>query len=216
MRPHIILISAVLFLLTIGLVLFLAATYAPPAGTLPAPGEMVQEPMEGNPYSGFFVPEFTLTDRHGETLTHSVLDGEYTVVDFFYTSCPLYCPTMTTNMVRVQNETVGTGARFLSVSIDGELDTPEVIDRFAKAYNTDPKRWVFATGEPDYVAGLVETGLRFEIGEVSPTPQTGGREINHPTRLILIGPDRHVIGLYRYDDPDEIDALIAKIKQITG
>ena len=221
MRPHIILISAVLFLLTLGLVLFLAATYGRPAGTLPnnpfetTPGELTKLPGDPNPYADFFMPEFTLTDRYGQEITHEALDNQLTVLDFFFTSCPLFCPGMTAEMLRVQNATVGTGARLMSISIDGELDTPDVINRYANDYNTDPSRWTFATGDPAYVANLVRTGLKFDIGEVSATPQTGGREINHPTRLILLGPDRRVIGLYRYDDPQEVDALIAKIKELT-
>lgn len=217
MRPHIILISAVLFLLTLGLVLFLAATYGNPASVVPAnsPGQITKLPEEGNPYADFYMPEFTLTDRNGNEITNDVLDGELTVIDFFFTSCPLFCPGMTAEMLRVQNATVGTGARLMSVSIDGELDTPDIIDQYATRYNTDATRWTFATGDPEYVANLVRTGLKFDIGEVSATPQTGGREINHPTRLILLGPDRKVIGLYRYDDPQEVDALIAKIKELT-
>lgn len=217
MRPHIILISAVLFLLTLGLILFLAATYGNPAGTVqPVPGELTPLPVEGNPYADFRMPEFTLTDRNGNEITHEALEGELTVLDFFFTSCPLFCPGMTAEMLRVQNATEGTGARLMSISIDGELDTPEVINRYANDYNTDAARWAFATGDPEYVANLVKTGLKFEIGDVSPNPQTGGREINHPTRLILLGPDRRVIGLYRYDDPQEVDALIAKIKALTN
>jgi len=218
MRPHIILIAAVLFLLTLGLVLFLAATYGSPAGTVPQhqPGVLTKEPVQGNPYADFAMPEFALTDRYGDPITHAVLDNELTVVDFFFTSCPLYCPGMTGQMLRVQNATVGTGVRFLSVSIDGDLDTPAVINRYADDYSTDADRWTFATGDPAYVANLVKTGLKFYIGEVNPNPRTGGREINHPESLILLGPDRHVIGLYRYDDPAEVDALIAKIKEITG
>ncbi len=220
MRPHIILISAVLFLLTLGLVLFLAATYGNPAGTIPPnqtntpAGELTALPTDTNLYAELHMPEFTLTDRNGEDITHAALDGQLTVLDFFFTSCPLFCPGMTAEMLRVQNGTTGTGARLMSISIDGELDTPEVINRYANDYNTDPARWAFATGDPAYVANLVKAGLKFEIGDVSPNPQTGGREINHPTRLILLGPDRRVIGLYRYDDPQEVDALIAKIKEL--
>jgi protein SCO1/2 len=220
MRPHIILISLVLMLLTLGLILFLAATWGPPAGTLPdeeTNGAITALPNEDpNPYADFFVPEFSLTDRNGDPVTHDVLDGELTVVDFFFTSCPLWCPGMSTAMARVQNETKGTGARLMSISIDGDNDTPAVIDRYASQYGADPARWTFATGDPAFVAGMVKEGLKFEIGEAAPDPKTGAANINHPTRLILLGPDRRVIGLYRYDDPAEVDALIAKIKAMQG
>lgn len=219
MRPHIILISLVLLLLTFGLILFLVATYKPPAGVIDdGAGSITPMPTDpdDNPYADFFVPEFELIDRDGEPITHAALDGRYTVLDFFFTSCPLWCPGMSTAMARVQNETSGTDAMLMSVSIDGEVDTPTIITRYANDYGADPDRWRFVTGDPAVVADIVRNGLRFEIGEESVDPRTGGRIINHPTRLILLGPDRRVVGLYRYDDPDEVDDLIATVKRLAG
>lgn len=217
MRPHILVISIVLALLTLGILLFLAATYAQPRGVIePTTGELTPLPTEGNPYADFQVLDFNLTDRRGSPITHEALEGEYTVLDFFFTSCPLWCPGMTQAMRRVQDATADTSARLMSISIDGDLDTPDIIDQYASRYGADPARWSFATGDPAAVAALVKDGLKFEIGDVGTDPASGGRAINHPTRLILIGPDRRVIGLYRYDDPDEVDALIAKVKQLAG
>lgn len=216
MRPHILVISFVLALLMLGVLLFLAATATPPKGTLETtPGTITRIPdASENPYAEFFVPEFTLTDRHGEPITHGVLDGHYTVVDFFFTSCPLICPAMNAEMQRVQEATKGTALRLLSVSIDGDLDTPAVLDRYATAHNADPDRWRFATGDPAVVAGLVRTGLKFAVGTPEIEPVTGGRNIDHPSRLILVGPDRRVVGLYRYDDPEEVEALIKLVRSL--
>lgn len=210
MRPHRLVLILVLALLAVGITLFLLVSATPPAGTLPA-GGVVTPP--DNPYAEFHVPDFTLTDRHGQPITHAALDGRHTVIDFFFTSCPLWCPGMTSAMVRVQNETAGTQARFMSVSIDGANDTPAIINRYANDYGVDPERWKFATGDPAVVASIVRDGLKFEIGDESLTSD-GVRNIDHPTRLILVGPDRRVVGLYRYDDPDDIDALIAKLKEL--
>ena len=161
-----------------------------------------------NLYAQFFVPEFELIDRYGEPITHEVLDGQYTVLDFFFTSCPLWCPGMTQAMRKVQQASYGTSLRFMSISIDGDVDDPAAIDEYAERYGCDEERWDYATGDPAVVAGLVMDGLRFDLGDPSDT-EDSGRLINHPTRLILLGPDRRVIGLYRYDDPDEVDELIA-------
>ncbi len=168
-----------------------------------------------NLYSDFYVPEFELIDRDGNPITHEVLDDEYTVVDFFFTSCPLWCPGMTQSMLRVQRATEGTSLRFMSISIDGDVDTPEAIDQYATNYRCDPQRWSYATGDPEIVRTMVMDGLKFDLGDPS-EDEDNGRLINHPTRLILLGPDRTVIGLYRYDDPDEVDRLIADAKKLVG
>jgi cytochrome oxidase Cu insertion factor (SCO1/SenC/PrrC family) len=217
MRPHILVLSLVLTLLTLGILLFLAATFAPPAGTMqPTTTDLTPMPTDGNPYADFQVLDFNLTDRRGNPITHEALEGRYTVLDFFFTSCPLWCPGMTRAMRRVQDETADTTARLMSISIDGELDTPEIIDQYASRYGADPTRWSFATGDPDTVAALVKDGLKFEIGDIGTDPASGGRAINHPTRLILVGPDRRVIGLYRFDDTEDVDTLIAKVKELAG
>lgn len=189
------------------------STPAAPVAADSDPGDIqpiYEIPLENpeNLYSDFNVPEFELIDRYGDPITHEVLDGKFTVVDFFFTSCPLWCPGMTQSMWQVQQATYGTDLQFMSISIDGDIDTPEAIDGYATRYRCDPERWLYATGDPEIVATLVQDGLKFDLGDPSET-EDSGRLINHPTRLILLGPDRVVRGLYRYDDPDEVDRLIA-------
>lgn len=213
MRPHVIVIVLVLALLAIGMTMFLVVTGMQPASVLKDGRADPVVSMPDNPYSEMHIGEFTLVGRNGEPVTHAELDGRYTVVDFFFTSCPLWCPGMSTAMARVQSETSGTKARLMSISIDGANDTPAIIDRYAGGYGADPARWKFATGDPEVVAALVREGLRFEIGDETRTPD-GVRNIDHPTRLILVGPDRRVVGLYRYDDPEEVEALIALLKRL--
>jgi protein SCO1/2 len=172
------------------------------------PGKFLDMNTVENPYSEFGIPPFNLTDQHGEPIDHTVLDNEFTVVDFFFTSCPLYCPTMTAEMARVQEASKGTDLKLLSISIDGEFDTPEEIDMYATAFKADPDRWRFATGDPDVVAKIVLEGLKFHMRGRAETQAAGGVQIEHPTKLILLGPDRSVIGLYTYNNPEEIDELI--------
>lgn len=170
-------------------------------------------------FESFRVDGFSLVDAQGEPADASILDGRYTVLDFFFTSCPIYCPAMGQVMLRVQRATEGTGVRLLSVSVDGEHDTPEVIARYADALGADPERWAFLTGEPDEVRSLSERQLKLGI-QVNPDQQVTAPDgepmdfIDHPTRLILIGPDRQVLGMYSYMRDDEIDRLIRRLDRL--
>ncbi len=208
-------LSLGLFMLTsLGIVAYVMVSSKQSAGTV-QPMQELETEDSASLYSDFYVPEFTLTDRYSEPITHEALDGQYTVVDFFFTSCPLWCPGMTQSMLRVQMATEGTDLRFMSISIDGSVDTPAVIDQYATNYRCNAERWAFATGDPSIVRTMVMEGLKFDLGDPS-EDEDNGRLINHPTRLILLGPDRTVIGLYRYDDPDEVDRLIADAKKLVG
>jgi len=170
--------------------------------------------LEGeNPYSELFIPPFTLTDINEDTVTESILDGEYTVVDFFYTSCPLICPGMSAAMREVQNATADTKLKLLSISIDPEVDTPDKIKTYAGAFHADPDRWKFTTGNPEMITILL-MGMNFELGELN--SDDGFRNIDHPSTLILLGPDRHVIKLYRYSDPDQMEELIKTARELAS
>lgn len=200
----------ILLLITLAGILIFWFTYTPPGEGYP---ETPLLDAGENPYAELFIPAFTLTDQFGETVDESYLDGKYTVVDFFYTSCPLICPGMSAAMREVQNATTDTGLQLLSISIDPEVDTVPVIKRYAEGFRADPQRWKFTTGDMDMVSILL-MGVNFDLGDLN--TDDGFRNIDHPSSLILVGPDRRVIGLYRYSDPDELESLIEKARELAG
>lgn len=178
-----------------------------------APRQTTEIPGADNPYSAFYIPDFRLTDREGVEFDDSFLDGKITVVDFFYTSCPLICPGMTAVMRDIQYATEGTDVQLLSISIDPEVDTPDVLKTYANGFKADPERWRFARGTPEMTQILL-MGVGFDLSALR--MEDGFRVIDHPSSILLIGPDRHVIGLYRYSDPDEVGALIEKARDLAG
>ena len=52
--------------------------------------------------------------------------------------------------------------RLVSISVDPEHDTPEVLARYAHGFNAHPQRWLFLTGEKAAVHRLVREG--FSLG----------------------------------------------------
>jgi protein SCO1/2 len=43
---------------------------------------------------------------------------------------------------------------FVSVTVDPERDTPEVLREYAQAFGADPAGWFFVTGPPDVIRDL--------------------------------------------------------------
>lgn len=194
-----------------GGLLALLIVLRPSAGS-PVPTDPYEPPVE------IIVPEFTLIDTAGAPVTHAALEGEYTLLDFFFTSCPLYCPGMTAQMRRVQTEVASDDLRLMSISIDGERDTQGVVRAYAEGFGADPDRWRFLTG-PRASVWPIARGMGFLVGEdpassIAAPDGSSMAMINHPTRLMLIGPDRRVIGLYRYTEREEVDALIARLNRL--
>jgi protein SCO1/2 len=164
------------------------------------------------------IPEFSLTDQDGETVTNDILDGHLTIVDFIFTNCPFICPPMTANMAYAQQRLEGTGVRFLSMSVDPERDTPERLRAFAGTYNADLSTWTFVTGDREQVANIIEKGLL--LAPVLDNPATpinlpGGdtmANISHPGHFVLVSPDRRVIAMTNGTDRFQVETLIARAR----
>jgi len=165
-----------------------------------------EDPLRPHPdLAGLAIPPFELVDQSGQQADQSLLDGRVTIVDFIFTNCPFACPGMTGQMLRLQDKLAGTGARFLSVSVDPERDTPERLAEYADRNGIDTSRWPLLTGPFETVRRVVREGLKFAVGPDDSrmiTLPDGSRMANimHPPHLILVGPQRRVLGLYPYSE----------------
>jgi len=183
--------------------------------------EALFEPDRG--FEGLVIPEFSLVDSNGETVDQSIFDGRYTVLTFIFTNCVLVCPDMTGRTAGLYDALDGTGARFVSISVDPERDTPEVLNGYASRFGADGERWRFLTGDPETVRRIASDGLMFDVS-ADPSPansitlKDGSTMSNiiHPSALLLIDPQRRVLGRYRYQFDDEIEALERRIKAIVA
>ncbi|MBL8992947.1 MAG: SCO family protein, partial [Spirochaetia bacterium] len=85
------------------------------------------------------LPDFSLKDQQGRTFTQKDLEGKIVVADFFFASCTTICPKMSVNMGKAQERFKGNagGVVFLSISVDPERDTVEVLKDYGRRYGAD-------------------------------------------------------------------------------
>jgi protein SCO1/2 len=96
-------------------------------------------------------PEFTLTNQDGKSLSLASLRGKVAVATFIYASCTDTCPLLTAKMAGIQKRLgrdFGSRVFFVSVTVDPERDTPEVLGRYARAHGANLGGWAFLTGSP--------------------------------------------------------------------
>ncbi len=108
-------------------------------------------------------PEFSLTTQNGMRLALSDLRGKVVAVTFIYTSCADTCPLLTAKMANLQarlSADFGPKVFFVSISLDPERDTPEILRRYAQAHGANPAGWAFLTGTP---AEIREVARRYGI-----------------------------------------------------
>jgi protein SCO1/2 len=97
-------------------------------------------------------PSFALTSQDGTLVTLTALRGKVVAVSFIYTACPDICPLLTQKMVQVQDELgpdFGAKIAFVSITLDPERDTPEVLKDYAQFWGAKFDGWSFLTGSPE-------------------------------------------------------------------
>lgn len=88
----------------------------------------------------------TWTDQNGSALELKELQGEVLVMVMIYTSCQAACPRLVADMRHIEqnlSEKTKSHVKFLLVSIDPEVDTPERLKAFSIENKMEGKQWVF-------------------------------------------------------------------------
>src|ERR1700747_65569 len=91
-------------------------------------------------------PEFSLTSQDDGQVTLADFRGKVVAVTFIYTLCTTTCPVLTPMMSFVQDQLgpdFGTRIAFVSITIDPERDTPQVLSEYSRAFGADLGGWAF-------------------------------------------------------------------------
>lgn len=129
---------------------------------------------------GEVVPDFTLVNQHGESVSLAQLRGQVVVVSFIYSRCPLpdYCPRVVGNLSDVRerySSRLGKDLTLLTVSFDPKYDTPEVLKTFAQRYRANVSGWNFLSGSSEAIAAVCASfGIEYwpDEGLITHTLQT--------------------------------------------
>src|SRR5262245_41460488 len=108
-------------------------------------------------------PDFTLTRTDGGPLALSDLRGKVVAVTFIYATCTDTCPLLTDKMAGMQKRLgrdFGSKVRFVSITVDPERDTPQILAQYARNHGANPAGWAFLTGTP---AEIRDVGRRYGI-----------------------------------------------------
>ena len=103
-------------------------------------------------------PEFALTTHTGGRLALSDLRRTVVAVTFIYATCRDSCPVLTRKLAAMQRKLgadFGTRVRFVAITVDPEVDTPEVLRAYAETLGADTKGWSFLTGTPGEIRAVV-------------------------------------------------------------
>jgi len=178
-----------------------ASSVAPPD---PGRRRQLQELRDASASEPNWTRRFELTERSGEMIRSEYLAGQPYVVCFFFTTCPGTCKRQSGEMRLLQSKFKGKPIRFVSISVDPEVDTPEVLREYAESFGADPKQWLFLTGPLEYVI-RIGTEMFF---------LPGVERRGHPDRFCLVNADGTLVGSYIWLDREEREELIKHIEEL--
>ena len=125
-------------------ILFIVVVLNVPIQTAQAEGPRYQRSEES-----YVIPDVTLIDQNRQKVRLvELLNADTPVlVDFIYGTCTTICPVLSAGYSSLQRKLAPTGqqVRLVSVSIDPEYDTPEVMSEYLQKYQAKPG-WSFLTG----------------------------------------------------------------------
>lgn len=156
------------------------------------------------------VAPFALTDQDGAAFGDAEMTGKVWLVDFFFTSCPSFCPLLTGAMSALAREfETEPRLHFLSISIDPVTDTPPILLAFAERERLPQRRWRLLTGRREEIVALCEQSFRLAFGEVN-----GEGDITHSSRLVLVDAGGSIRGYFDALDPAAQTNLRAAIRAV--
>jgi len=155
------------------------------------------------------IADWSFTNQNEKIVTHQDYEGKIYVADFFFTTCPTICPIMTDNMVWLQEKIKEyPEVMLLSHTVTPDIDTPEVLKKYALEKGVDDSKWNLVTGDKKdiyYIARqsylAVKTGSLKELYDMV-----------HTENFILVDKERRIRGFYDGTKMEDMERLLEDIK----
>ena len=156
-----------------------------------------------------YIPDFTFINQDGVSMGRADMQGKITIVDFFFTSCPSICPVMSSEMERVQDMFRDEPqVQIMSISIDPEYDSPEVLKEYANKHQAKSGKWNFLSGPVDQTYQLAKCGF------IIPTINGNGvpDDFVHSDKFVLVDDLGRIRGYYSGTNREDVDLLMLETK----
>ena len=158
------------------------------------------------------IPYFYFLNDDSVIVKSTEMEGKVWVVDFFFTTCPTICPTMTKNMQKLNAATkdLHDELQFISISINPQHDTPSILKRYREHYKATASNWQFLTGKE---AETHQLGIEnFQIFAGRDEESEGGYA--HSGAFTLVDKEGYVRGVYLGTDEKQVIQLEKDIRKL--
>jgi protein SCO1 len=154
------------------------------------------------------LPDFEFIKQDSTSFGLSDMKGKINVVDFIFTRCQSVCPLMTPNMAELYKKFAGFNeVQFVSITVDPEYDTLNVLREYANSFGVDDSRWVFLRNPIDDVIKLSEKGFMLPANDLP---------MGHSSKFILVDQQGMIRAYYDGTDRASVKKLIIDIRALAN
>jgi protein SCO1/2 len=114
---------------------------------------------------GYFT-DLPVITHDGQTLNFytDLLKNKIVLINLFFSGCEKSCPMVHSKLAKLQNELddyLGKSVFFISITIDPEPDTPDIMKHYAQSFKPKPG-WSFVTGSPENIKTIT-----YRLGQIN-------------------------------------------------
>jgi len=152
------------------------------------------------------VHDFELVDSNNNPFTLNHLKGRVWIADFFFTTCGDICPIMNKNMAALSRSYQKVkGIHLVSISVNPEFDTPEVLREYEKKLDVNRSHWHFLTGDRKSIKDLAVNS--FKLGKID-------EPVFHSSYFTLVDRNGLIRGYYDGTKQENINTLFKDAAQL--
>ena len=151
------------------------------------------------------VPNFQLTHQGNDTFDSASFAGKPYAVCFFFATCPSICRDLSSQVQRLNDQLRKEDVGFISLSVTPDIDTPEVLAKYAADYGAEPDRWALLTGQLYKIKEIGEQVFRVVVD-----PET------HTDNILLVDKWGRYRDRFKWDDPYDMKRFVSVAKELAA
>lgn len=153
------------------------------------------------------IDNFAMTNQDDEVFDTAQFSGKKPfLVSFFFASCPSICRDLNKQVARLNEQLKKEDVAFVTITVDPENDTPEVLGRYAEDFAATSPRWTFLTDKKYKIKQVGEQMFRVEVVDIA----------NHTDNIMLVDKWGRYRDRFKWDDPYDMKRLVQVAKEVAA
>jgi protein SCO1/2 len=132
------------------------------------------------------------------------MKGKVWVASFFFATCPGSCTRLNSNIKYLTSLDDIRDVTWVSITVDPENDTLDVLREYADRFGADPQRWLFCRGDFGYVKRLADDVLK--VGGVTYK--------SHNDYAVVVDKNGRVAGMFNGSSTSDSEKGVELLKQL--